>query len=460
VGVADVAKTGELGALQLLAYAAPSIPLAMLILPIVTYLPAFYAVEMGINLGAVGAAFLLGRLIGGFADQVMGFFSDRAKARGGRRAPWLIVGTPMIVFATYELCMPGHGTTLTALVSLLVLFYVASTIVQIPYYAWGAEMSSHYTGRNRISAFREAGFMLGIMLAVGLPGLVLGAGVPPPREILVVYARAIIVLLPLTVALAVIFVKEQPVAIVAPISFRDMLGAMSGNKPLRLFLSGYLVLYTATSVFDATLALFFTFVLKQPNFLHLLLIQYLCSLLFMPFAVRFGNAYGKHTSMCVFAAGYSGALLAFAFMPAQAYVLTLLTVIVKGLSIPFFRVMPSSIMGDIADYYELKSGASLTGVYMALLQVATKLGMAAGIGIALPLLGQLGFDVTSGYSATSRLALKLVACALPIVLFMCSILILRRFPITKRKHNTIRKRLLRRSLKMQAHASPAPQGLE
>jgi GPH family glycoside/pentoside/hexuronide:cation symporter len=443
--VADMAQHPEISTLQLTAYAAPSIPLTMLLAPLVAYLPAFYAVEMRFSLGTIGVAFLLGRLIDGFADPLIGFLSDRTKARWGRRAPWLVVGTPFLMLATYALCMPGPGVTLASLTMLLILFYLASTVVQIPYYAWGAEISSGYTGRNRVSAFREAGFVIGMVIAVGLPGVLLGAGTPPLRQVLVIYTRSILVLLPLTVALAVISVKEYPLMAIARVSFRDLLKAMSGNKPLLVFLAGYLLLYTAVSVFDATLVFFFTFVLKQPNFLHFILIQYLCSLLFMPLAVRFGNAYGKHVSICVFAAGYSAALLAFALMPAGARALTVAVVMLKGASIPFYRVMPSSIMGDLADYNELKSGLSLTGVYMSLLQVVIKVAMATGIGIALPLLGYLGFNVAAGDSDASHRALVTVSCFLPLLLMAGSVAILWRYPITKKRHNTIRKRLLRRA---------------
>ncbi|HEX4504958.1 MAG TPA: MFS transporter, partial [Alphaproteobacteria bacterium] len=365
--MADKAQHPEISTLQLTAYAAPSIPLTMLLAPLVAYLPAFYAVDMKFGLGAIGVAFLLGRLIDGFADPLIGLLSDHTKVRWGRRAPWLVVGTPILMLATYILCMPGPGATLATLTVTLVLFYLASTIVQIPYYAWGAEISSGYMGRNRVSGFREAGFVIGMVIAVGLPGLLLGSGAPPLRQVLVIYTRAILLLLPLTVALAVMSVREYPLVATARVSFRDMLKAIIGNKPLLGFLAGYLLLYTAVSVFDATMVFFFTFVLKQPNFLHFILIQYLCSLLFMPVAVRFGNAFGKHVSMCLFAAGYSSALLAYALIPAGAPVLTVMIVMVKGASIPFYRVMPTSMIGDLADYNELKSGASLTGVYMSLL---------------------------------------------------------------------------------------------
>jgi Na+/melibiose symporter-like transporter len=443
--VAETAQSPEISTLQLTAYAAPSIPLTMLLAPLVAYLPAFYAVEMKFALGTIGVAFLLGRLIDGFADPLIGLLSDRAKLRWGRRAPWLVAGTPLLMLATYRLCMPGPGVTLMSLTEMLILFYFASTIVQIPYYAWGAEISNGYTGRNRVSGFREAGFVIGMVIAVGLPGLVLGTGTPPLRQVLVVYTWAILLLLPLTIAMAVISVREYPLVAVARVSLRDLLKAISGNKPLLGFLTGYLLIYTAVSVFDATMVFFFTYVLHLPNFLRFILIQYLCSLLFMPVAVRFGNAYGKHVSMCLFAAGYSSALLALALVPPGAPVLTAMIVMVKGASIPFYRVMPSSILGDLADYNELKTGLSLTGVYMSLLQIVIKVAMAAGIGMALPLLGYLGFDVATGGSAIGHRALVMVSCLLPLLLMAGGAAILWNYPINKKRHNAIRKRLLRRA---------------
>jgi Na+/melibiose symporter-like transporter len=65
--------------------------------------------------------------------------------------------------------------------------------------------------------------------------------------------------------------------------------------------------------------------------------------------------------------------------------------------------------------------------------------------MALPLLGYLGFNVAAGDSAMSHRALITVSCFLPLLLMAGGAAILWRYPITRKRHNAIRKRLLRRA---------------
>lgn len=71
----------------LAAYGGPALPLALAEVPILLYLPAFYAKEVGISAGLVGLIFSAGRLWDGLADVLIGWLSDRSRSRFGRRKP-------------------------------------------------------------------------------------------------------------------------------------------------------------------------------------------------------------------------------------------------------------------------------------------------------------------------------------------------------------------------------------
>ena len=153
----------------LTAYSLPSAPLSMLNMMLIVYMPPFYAAAIGLDLAAVGGVFFLARLWDAFIDPVVGNLSDKTNSKWGRRKPWIALGVPVMLFVFYFFSFPPENTSSTYLLVVAFFFYVASTIVQIPYLSWGAELSRDYHERTRITGYREAATMIGIILATCIP---------------------------------------------------------------------------------------------------------------------------------------------------------------------------------------------------------------------------------------------------------------------------------------------------
>ena len=134
--------------------------------PIAIWLPAFYAGELGLSLAAVGTMIMLARLTDVVTDPVIGFFSDRSKSRFGRRKPFMVGGLPFLVLGVVMLFIPRQLGIETIgqihLVFWISFMFLGSTLVYIPYYAWGAELSSDYNERSRITAVRSHSLYGGI----------------------------------------------------------------------------------------------------------------------------------------------------------------------------------------------------------------------------------------------------------------------------------------------------------
>ena len=90
------------------------------------------------------------------------------------------------------------------------LLSVAWSATQMPYAAWGAELSRSYAGRNRVTAFREAFTVVGTLLALATPALLPALGVPGERAVLMVFAVAIAVGLPLVALLSLVTAVPEP----------------------------------------------------------------------------------------------------------------------------------------------------------------------------------------------------------------------------------------------------------
>ena len=167
--------------LTLVAYGLPALPAAMLGLPLLVYLPAFYAETVGIGLTSVGAILLLARLWDGVTDPLVGFASDRTRTRFGRRRPWLFASLPLVLVGAWLLFRPPVGAGAGHLLLWSFIVYLGWTMMQIPHQAWGAELSTDYGERARITAAREAFALAGVIVAASLPAMLPLLGLAAPE---------------------------------------------------------------------------------------------------------------------------------------------------------------------------------------------------------------------------------------------------------------------------------------
>src|SRR5690606_33109266 len=87
------------------------IALSALSLPLVVYLPSYYSGSLHLDLGVVGAVFMIVRIIDITFDPLIGGWMDRTRTRMGRYRPWLAAGAPMIMVGMLMLftASPGVG---------------------------------------------------------------------------------------------------------------------------------------------------------------------------------------------------------------------------------------------------------------------------------------------------------------------------------------------------------------
>ncbi len=137
------------------AFASPAIPIAALGLPLVVYLPPFYAEDMGLGLSIVGTIFMITRFWDVFTDPVLGILSDKVKTPLGRRRHWIVLSVPILMICVYKVFMPQPPVTGTYLLFWMVLLYVGWTLLTISHMSWGAELSPDYYERSRVQGWRE-----------------------------------------------------------------------------------------------------------------------------------------------------------------------------------------------------------------------------------------------------------------------------------------------------------------
>ena len=171
-----------------------------------------------------------------------------------------------------------------------------------------------------------------------------------------------------------------------------------------------------------------------------------------------GGKIGKH--MAIVAAG-SISMAAFACVPVVIYWVKpnapelvfwclLVITLLQGLTIGAAPILGQSIMADVVDLDTLRNGEQRTAFLFAFMSMVRKVFEAMGAGIALPVIAWMGFNPQSDQNApTALFALLAMYCLVPLVLWLASILVISRYPITRERQARLR-RALDRKLKRQA----------
>ena len=433
---------------SLIAYSGPAIPLAMLGLPLILYLPPFYAGELGMDLAAVGGVFALARMWDAIIDPLIGYWSDRTGGRFGRRKPWLVAGAPLWMLGVYALLSPPEGVSTLYLWFSAFGFYVAWTMVQIPYQSWGVELSRQYEERSRITGIRETGTLVGVILATAAPVLVFSTPNPPLRDILWVLTVALMVLIPATVLITCLVTPAVPPIVAKRPGPMVSLRVLSRNRPLLRVLVGSFCMTLAAGVLNSGLLFLWAEVLElsRLDFLVYVLVQYGFAVVGMPLMVWLGNRIGRHRALAMGGGGFLALQLVLLAVTPGAFEQVLAVAVVGGLITSVIWVMPPALVGDTVEYGMLKGGGDQAALYMAALNFVSKMAFAAGVGIALPLLAALGFDAQGGNDPDALFGLKMVVIVLPLIPGLLGAAVLFNHKLTASEHAAIRRRLAERGI--------------
>ena len=432
---------------SLIAYSGPAIPLRILLMQLVVYVPPFYASEMGLEIAAIGFIFFLARGWDALIDPLVGNLSDRTRTAWGRRKPWIAMGTPLLILALWAFCQPPETIGLPYLPVTAFLFYVAMTAVDIPYMSWGPELSRDYTKRTTIIGFREAGGMMGTVLATALPLFFLAGSEPSLRDILQVFVIAVTILLPVTVAFALWRTPQGEFIDSGRVTLRQALAGVRKNQPFLRLASGVFAFWLAGGVFNALVLFMVEHTLQLPNssFLWFVFAQYIASIVMLPLAVALGNRIGKHRALIIGALAFMGMAPLFLVIEQGNFTQALLVFSAMGAVTSFIWVMPPALVADAVEYGMMKGGADDPAIYMAVYYFMQKMAMAAGVGLALPLAGLLGFNPTIVNSEAGLFGLNVICLILPFMLALPGAALLLNYPIDKRRHLVIRRWLARRT---------------
>ena len=403
-------------------YGLMGLPLAFVALPLYVQLPNYYAKQFGMPLATLGAVLLGARLFDAFIDPLLGRWSDRLYAQSLRRVlGWGAVACVLLAVGFAALFFPPQPAqqhlVVWASVALLIT-YVGYSGVSVLHQSWGAMLGGDESQRSRIVAWREGLGLVGVVLASIVP---VALGLP---------AGAALFFIALVVAWWAWSRAQRP----HPVAGFATSQAWSSGQPasvwlpftrpgFRALLAVFIVNGIASAV-PATLILFFVQDrLQAPAALEPLFLgsYFVCAALAIPawlaLVKRIGLArtwgVGMLLSIAVFVfASQLGAGDVAGFVAVCA---------LSGIALGTDLTLPGALLaGTIA-----ASGdqGRAEGSYFGWWNFATKLNLALAAGVALPLLGALGY-VPGARDAEALQTLTWAYCLLPCALKLLAAVLL------------------------------------
>lgn len=413
-----------LGTLALLRLGLPALPLAFVALPLYMYWPHHVATQFGIPLALLGGLLFVARLFDALIDPALGYAVDRMLSHGALRLlkRSLLAATLMavsFVFLFFPQWVLGRALTLDALLLLLavllVVCYVCFSFLNIALQSWGARMGGDTVQRSRLVAWREGLGLLGVVVASVIPSW-LGLDV-------------MVSVMVLLTALALWAWWEAPrpaPSTDAASGWRLLLEPWQHAGFKRLL--GVFVFNGIASAIPATLMLFFVqdrLQLPPETQMQFLGAYFLAAALSFPVWLRLIAAWGLSRTWLL---GMGLAVLVFVWTLAlgagDAGAFTLICVL-SGLALGADLIVPSALLNGLLQTHDANSGHS--GAFYGWWQVATKLNLALAAGLALPLLGWLGY-APGAQDAPALLALSWTYGLLPCILKIIAMLLLLRIP--------------------------------
>jgi Na+/melibiose symporter-like transporter len=427
---------------RLLRLCAVLVPLFATITPLAVYVPAIYARDFGLPLATIGVIFLAGQVFNSVLDPLAGALSDRIASRWGRRRPWIAAGAvPFFSGAAMVYFPPAHVSPVW-LISALALIYIGWAAIQTPFFAWAGEISGDYHERTRIMTWTTVVTAVTLFATLVLPTI---ADQLRPRDghlqLMLMGGLALTTALPaLLVTLTAL--PEQPAAIAQRFSLREALTAVFANGLLLRVLASDTAVRTGQGIRAVLMVFFIGVYMQRPQWAAgLFLFQFVFGIVAGPIWGAIGRRIGKHRAAVTGELLQTAINLGLLLATPDRFGLVLALALAQGLTQGSGNLMLRAMVADIADARRADSGTDHTGLYFSVFSLSEKLGGALAVGIALPLVGWLGFQARGANTPAALDGLLLVFALGPAIAHAVSAALLAHFPLDERAHREIRARL-------------------
>lgn len=427
--------------------------LALLTASIQFFLLAYFSDVLRYDPAIVGTALMVGKLTwDAINDPLFGYLSDRTKSRWGRRRPYLLLGALPLGLVTWFLFSlpPGLAgvAAFAAVLGSFLLHDTLQTLVAVPYSALMPELTPDYDERTSLStvrmAFSVGGYILGGAMTTVIAGLFrdgLGWTEPAAYSGMGAVFGIIAAVTVLGTALAV---RERPSYEVQPSHLPPWPAFVESlrNRPFMSLMAAQFISSYSFTTLTSLLPFFLIYQLEMKEQVPIVMFAMLGTIGLFLYPARW--VAGRINKGPTYALGLfiaSLAIIGTFFLPHGPSPLVYVAAVVAGLGFSVQWVCPWSMMPDVIEYDELRTGERREGVYYGLWNFLTKFTSALGIATSGWALKLFGYVPNVEQTPYALLGIRIFFALAPAVALLISLPILIRYPVTRKSHAELRARL-------------------
>ena len=425
----------------------------------------------GMNPALVGLLGALPRLTDAITDPVMGHISDHTRSRFGRRRPYIFCGAiaaPLLLALLWQL-PEGRSETFYFNYFLIgsFIFYLAYTVFATPWVALGYELTPDYNERTRLMGVQnfiaQAAWLLApwFLWFMELPEFGDMRGGAAALAIVLAIACAVLGVLP------ALFLRERhatalpgherrgdaasqalAVAAKAVVDFVVGFGKTLGSPDfLKLCGATFLVFngFQLIAAFQAYVIIFYVFAGDQGAAAWWIgavgTLGAVTTFGVIALTTFLGTWIGKRHAffVCIGISTVGYGVKWFCYDPANPWLL-LLPAPLMAFGLGSLFTLMGSMVADVCDQDELKTGERREGMYGAIFWWVVKLGMAAALAAGGFLLNATGFDVDLGGGQSERtlFLMRVADVVVPLAASILAMALIATYGITEGKAREIR----------------------
>ncbi len=384
------------------------------------HLMKFYTDVAGLSAELAGLAIAIAMFWDAFTDPVMGILSDRTTRPSGKRRPYLLLGSFVMALAFLATFRPPMMDAEAARFGFLLISYIvlntAMTVLAVPHSALGGELSFDSNIRTSVFAFRLFFGNMGLLAGTILPILFLDSIAPAGSSganpgirdaeaatTAYFYGAAVIagiILLTGWISYFSTAGRDKPAEKRPPLRGQMIVKEISRlfkvlrNRVFVVLLASYFIAYVGVSI-NSTLALYYYEYRLRLNseavglILVVFIIVWSASLAFWTWlSRRAGKKYPGFAG--VFLLGLA-TCITYPFFPPGEVMYPLFMSVLGGFLVGAI-VLLDSLVADIVDYDELKSGEHREGLYFGFWKMAIKASRGVSMAFTGTLLAAIGFQ--------------------------------------------------------------------
>ena len=441
----DEEEAMKLSGVQLAAVSGPAVPMFALMMPLVIFVPPYFADQAGLGMAVVGTIFMMGRLFDVVSDPIAGIIMDKTH-KTIRKLTWVLIGAVPLALATWQIFFPEGLNSPFSLMFWLLVLYLGWTAMNVGLFSWASELASDYHERSRVMGAIQMANVIGTLLVLSIPAGIelMGLDENVSQRRIEAMGTVILVLLPIMLLFAW-KLAPKPEKATSPSQETMMVVVKEAfhHRSLRRLILADLALGLSVALLSSLSVFYVEIVLGLEGRAGVLqLVMLASSFVGLPLFIRLSRGLEKHiTLMVAVSCTATGAVIA-SFAPVGNFAYILVGYVLLGFAFGGQQMLPRSIMSDILEERQIETGSANTSLYFAILSTTFKLGLGLGVGLTYFLAGLGGFDPeTARQSSESHWVIRVMIGLMPLLLASIVFAAMRGFPLNRERYEEIRKQV-------------------